>query len=103
MNPPSATVHPQDPSLPHFLDNDRMLNVAKALGKLALRADYMPKEFSRKEAVGAILDMGEPITKECDPIDRLKLNTVLIEREGGLDARLRSALDPIAEFLAAVA
>jgi hypothetical protein len=38
-----------------------------------------------------------------DPIDRLKKNGVLIERELGPYSRLRFTLDPIAEFLAASA
>ncbi|MGI8989163.1 MAG: hypothetical protein ACR2I2_06215 [Bryobacteraceae bacterium] len=37
----------------------------------------------------------------CDPIERLTLNGILIEKQGGMYVRLRFALDPIAEFPAA--
>jgi hypothetical protein len=40
-------VNPEDPSAQHFLDGDRMLKVAKLLGKVAVGVDYIPKEFSR--------------------------------------------------------
>jgi hypothetical protein len=40
---------------------------------------------------------------EINPIDRLKSNGVLFQREIGAYTRLRFALDPIAEFLGAFA
>jgi hypothetical protein len=80
-----------------------MIRIAKVLGKLALGPDFTPKEFYRAQALAEMKSGGETITDACDPIERLKLNGVLIEKEGGLDVRLRFALDPIAEYLAAVA
>jgi len=94
-------VNPQDPSLPHYLHNDRMIKIAKILGRLALEPNFIPKEFSRAQALAALKAAGESATETSDPIERLKLNNVLIEKEGGFDIRLRFALDPIAEFLAA--
>jgi hypothetical protein len=96
-------VNPQDTTLLHFVDDDRMLKVAKILAKTALGSDYIPKEFNRSEAVAALLAVSEPVTAGCDPIKRLALNGVLIEKPGGLNVRLRFAFDPIAEILAAVA
>jgi len=96
-------VNPLDSSVPHFLTGDQMLKIAKALGKVALQPDFVPKEFSRTAAVSALKAVEEPVTNTYDPIERLKLNGVLIEKQGGLDCRLRFALDPIAEFLAAAA
>ena len=66
------------------------------LGKLAVGAVYIPKEFSR-----ASVSLGGSGIKESDAIERLKLNGVLIEKEGGLHTNLRFALDSIAQFLAA--
>jgi hypothetical protein len=96
-------VNPQDPGVPHFLDNDRMLKIARALAKLALGKDFFPKEFSRQDALGALQAVGESASVTCDPMERLKLNGVLIGKEGGMSVRFRFALDPIAEFLAAIA
>jgi hypothetical protein len=94
-------VNPQDPGLPHYLHNDRMIKIAKILGKVALEPNFIPKEFSRTQALAAVKTAGESVTETSDPIERLKLNGVLVEKEGGLDTRLRFAFDPIAEFLAA--
>jgi photosystem II stability/assembly factor-like uncharacterized protein len=96
-------VNPQDSSLPHFVDSDRMLKVAKILGKLAIGANFIPTEFTRDAARAELLKAGETVTPGCDPVERLKLNGVLVEKQGGLNVRLRFALDPIAEFLAAAA
>jgi hypothetical protein len=95
-------VNPQDPTVTHFTDNDRMLKIAKVLGKVALGKDYIPREFSRQEAIGALQDAGESVSANFDPIERLKLNGVLIEKQR-MYVLLRFALDPIAEFLAAAA
>lgn len=96
-------VNPDDPSVPHFLDGDRMLSVSKLLGKLAIGQDFIPKEFSKQQAVAALVAGGEAVTNSSDPIIRLTLNGVLLEKPGGLVTKFRFSLDPIAEFLAAAA
>jgi hypothetical protein len=96
-------INPQDQNSPHFLDNEAMFKVAKALAKLAVGSDYVPKEFPRQAAAPVLLSIGEPISTQRDPLERLKLNGVLMEKPAGLGPRYRFTLDPIAEFLAAVA
>jgi photosystem II stability/assembly factor-like uncharacterized protein len=96
-------INPEHASAQHFLDGDRMFKVAKLLGKVAVGKDYIPKEFSRNYALAELVAAGETVTASCDPTVRLRMNGVLLERSGGIDAQLRFALDPIAEFLAAAA
>ena len=96
-------VNPQDSSLPHFVHNDRLLKVAKIIAKTTLGGDFIPKEFTRDAAVDALAAAGETVTSGCDPIERLRLNGIMVERQGGLYVQLRFALDPVAEFLAAAA
>jgi len=91
-------VNPENTSLANFIPTDRLLKVAFTLAKISLGADFVPKEFSRSDAIEEI---GEP-EHNSDPVRRLVLNTVLIEKQGGRESRLRFALDPVAEFLAAV-
>ncbi|MBZ5615886.1 MAG: hypothetical protein LAO23_17910 [Acidobacteriia bacterium] len=96
-------VNPEDPSAQHFLDKDRMLKVAKILGKTAVGKDYVPKEFSRNDAIAELKAAGEVVSASSDPTVRLRMNGVLLEKPEGIDTRLRFALDPVAEFLAAAA
>jgi photosystem II stability/assembly factor-like uncharacterized protein len=95
-------INPQDVNLTHFVEDDRMLKVAKALATTSLGSDFVPKEFTRSQALATLQAIGESVAVNCDPIRRLVLNGVLIEKAGGMNVRLRFALDPVAEFLAAV-
>jgi photosystem II stability/assembly factor-like uncharacterized protein len=94
-------VNPDDPSVQHFLDGDRMLKVAKLLAKVAIGRDFIPREFRKEEATAALKSVGEVVSVSCDPTVRLRMNGVLVEKSGGLGTQLRFALDQIAEFLAA--
>ena len=94
-------INPSDSSTENFLGVDRMIRVAKILAKLAIAKDYVPKGFLRSEAVAKLEMAGEPVNMSVDPIIRLQMNGVLLEKVGGIDIHLRFALDPIAEFLAA--
>jgi hypothetical protein len=96
-------VNPQDPTVQDFLDNDKMLKVAKILGKTAVGKDYIPKEFSKNDAIADLKAASEAVSDSSGPIVRLTKNGVLLEKSGGLETRLRFAFDPVAEFLAAVA
>ena len=96
-------VNPDDPSVPYFLPMEIMLGSSKLLGKLALQPDFIPKEFTRQQAVGALGAGGYSVTNSSDPLVRLTLNGVLFEMEGGIATKFRFSLDPIAEFLAAAA
>jgi hypothetical protein len=60
-------VNPEDPSAQHFLDGDRMLKVAKLLGKVAVGKDYIPKEFFRNDALAELKAASETVTASCDP------------------------------------
>ena len=95
-------VNPQELGVEHFIDNDAMVEVTKALAKVALGEDYFPKEFTRKSALNAVRSIGESVAPTRDPISRLKLNGILIEKDAGT-VWLRFALDPIAEFMGALA
>jgi photosystem II stability/assembly factor-like uncharacterized protein len=96
-------VNPEDTSVPHYLDGDRMLRISKVLAKMAIGENFVPKEFSRQQAIAALVGVGEAVTNSSDPLIRLKLNGILLEKAGGLVTKFRFSLDPIAEFLAAAA
>ena len=55
-------ANPQDSSLPHFVHNDRMVKVAKTIGRTALGDDFIPKEFTRDAALAALSAVGETVT-----------------------------------------
>lgn len=96
-------VNPANPSVEHFLDGDKMINIAKVLGRTALGRDFIPKEFSSEAARAALKAAGEEVLPSCDPLARLRMNGVLVEKPYDIDTRFRFALDPVAEFLAAAA
>ena len=96
-------VNPDDPKAQHYLEVNRMLKVAKVVAKLSLGADYIPKEITRDAAILAIQSGGEAVNDSCDPLKRLSLNGVLVERTQGAALLYRYALDPTAEYLGAEA
>jgi hypothetical protein len=71
------------------------------LAKLALGEDFIPKEFFRDDAMGLLKENGWGDPQKLDPVQRLIDNGILIEKTALGFQRLRFALDPIAENLAA--
>ena len=96
-------VNPKTSRTSNSLSDEEMLKVTKTLGKLALQPNYSPKEFTREAAQEALKSRGWASFDRIDPIERLKSNGVLFQKEIGAYTRFRFALDPIAEFLGAFA
>lgn len=96
-------VNPDDSTVPHYLEVNKMLKLAKAFAKLSLGEDCIPKEFTPDLAMAACAAAGAAIIESCDPLKRLSLNGVLIERTQGAAMFYRYALDPMAEYIGAEA
>jgi hypothetical protein len=96
-------VNPKTGLESNVLSDEKMIRAAKTLGKLALQPNYIPKEFSPESAREALKRDGWVTFDPIDPIDRLKSNGVLSQRELGAYTRLRFTFDPIAEFIGAFA
>lgn len=97
-------INPKSPAISHAMTDEEMLRAAKLLGKLALEHDFIPKEFSKEIARERLRAAGWTNPEKLDPIQRLLDNGVIIEKKAVLAIhRMRFALDPIAEFLAAAA
>jgi len=96
-------VNPKTSAASNSFSDEEMLKVAKTLGKLALQPNYVPKEFSPEAARDALKSNGWASFDPIDPIERLKSNGVLFQKEIGASTRFRFALDPVAEFLGAFA
>jgi len=94
-------VNPSQPQVPNFMTNPEMLKAAMLLAKLALGDDFIPKEFFRDDATGLLKEDGWAEPQKLDPVQRLIDNGILIEKTALGYRRLRFALDPIAEHLAA--
>lgn len=92
-------VNPDDSTSEHHLENERMLVAARALARLALGENYVPKDVPKERARGALRARG--FTEAPDPIERLARNGVIVERSYGGRSLLSFALDPVAEYLAA--
>jgi hypothetical protein len=96
-------VNPDNPSVPNFISQGEMLRAAKVLAKLALGADFIPKEFDGAEATTELKKEGWTDPEKIDPIQRLLDNGILISKGELINRRLKFVLDPIAEYLAAAA
>jgi hypothetical protein len=96
-------VNPKVHGIENGLDDETMLRTAKALARLALGSDYIPKEFSRDRGMQCLKSEAADIPAGIDPLLRLVANGVLLSKELGATTYLRFALDPVAEFLAAEA
>jgi hypothetical protein len=94
-------VNPNQSQAPNFMTNPQMLKAAMLLAKLALGGNFIPKEFLRDDATELLKenDWAEP--QKLDPVQRLIDNGILSEKTVLGFRRLRFALDPIAENLAA--
>jgi hypothetical protein len=95
-------VNPQGHDAENYLTNEDMFRAAELLGKLSLGQDFVPKEFAKSKARDLLKSQAASFGQN-DPIKRLTDNNVLREAQAGSDMLLRFVLDPIAEFLAAMA
>jgi hypothetical protein len=95
-------INPSGTSVTNRLSDEQMLRAAEALARLSLGESFMPSEFSRKEA-RSVLTLVKEIPIGTDPIERLVENGVLVEYQVGSSSVLSFLLDPIAEYLAAMA
>jgi hypothetical protein len=80
-----------------------MFQTAKALARLSLGGDYIPKEFTHERAQEWLKSEVSDIPAEVDPLQRLADNGVLLSKSIGATTFLRFCLDPVAEILAAEA
>jgi hypothetical protein len=96
-------VNPEEPSLPNFMAPTEMLRAATILAKLALSSNFIPKEFDAVAAATELRKGGWTDPQKLDPVRRLVDNGILVERGPLVSRRLRFALDPIADSLAAIA
>src|SRR5208283_3463085 len=83
--------------------DEDLLRAAKALARLAVGSDHIPKEFTRADGLKCLKTDAPDLPAGVDPLRRLVDNGVLLSREIGATTSLRFALDPVAEFLAAEA
>jgi hypothetical protein len=96
-------VNPKLPGTLNAMSDGDMLRVAKALARLALGSDFIPKEFTEEKGRAFLETEGPKMAAGIDPLRRLIDNGVLITRVRGATTYMRFALDPVAEFLAAEA
>ena len=94
-------VNPKTLGVANAMGDEDMLAVAKALAKIAIGSNYIPKEFTREQATECIRTNLPTLPQQIDPLQRLIGNGVLMFKWVGAKAIYRFALDPVAEFLAA--
>ena len=93
------SLNPKDGTTNNRLSDEQMLNIASQLAKESLGEDFVPKEFALSEAKETLNNDSSGI----DSIKRLVDNGVLSIRSVGVETFLKFNLDPIAEYLAAMA
>jgi len=96
-------INPKIGPATNLISDEDMLRSAKALGKLALQPNFVPKEFSTESARDTLKGVGWTNFDHAGPIERLKANGVLFQKQIGAYSRLRFVLDPIAESMGAFA
>jgi hypothetical protein len=96
-------VNPSGDGIANQVPDDEMMRAAEVLGELCLGKDFVPREFTRSNARLVLAQEGWVYPGPLDPIQRLVDNGVLVERVSGTDTFLRFLLDPLAEFLGAMA
>jgi photosystem II stability/assembly factor-like uncharacterized protein len=97
------SVNPEAPSLLHGMHPKEMLRSAELIAEMTLRDDLVPKEVLRSEVRKRLLESGWPNPAMLDPVERLMINGVLVEKEAGTDSLIRFILDPVAEYLGGMA
>ena len=97
------SVNPDTGGSTDRMSNEDMLRAAEVLARLALGKAFVPREVAKEEAREAFAEAGWGKPEDSDPIRRLRDNGVLQETAVGTEMLLRFALDPVAEFLAAMA
>jgi hypothetical protein len=96
-------INPKVAGIENGMADEDMLRAAKALAKLALGTEYIPKEFTRDQGRQVLKTQVPDLPSAADPLKRLQANGVLISRDLGATTLLRFVFDPVAEFLAAEA
>jgi len=85
------------------MSDEQMLRAAKALARLALGNNYIPKEFTGERGRQWLEAEAPGLPPGIDAIGRLTSNGVLRANNLGATSFYRFSLDPVAEFLAAEA
>jgi|GEM_PF-4062385 len=96
-------LNPKSEAATNFLADDDMLRVAEVLGLLALGEKFVPQEFERIQAEERLLAAGGKDFTRIDPLQRLIDNGVLIRKTAFTTELLRFTMDPLADFLGAMA
>jgi hypothetical protein len=94
-------VNPKEAASEYWMSDADMLRSARCLAMLSIGENFKPQDFAREAAEQALESAGWPKATRSVPIERLKLNQILVERRSGPRFMLSFALDPVAEFLAA--
>jgi photosystem II stability/assembly factor-like uncharacterized protein len=97
-----CSLNPIHADVTNRMTNQEMLSAAEALARLALGKDFVPREFSRKFAEKVLREDHPPNEGRTDALQRLLDNGVLAQARAGTEEMFRFALDPVAEYLAAM-
>jgi hypothetical protein len=95
------TLNPVSNDVPHYMTEEDMLRAARALARAALGEDYLPQEVTIGAARSVLKGKGWLDQSRIDPIERLKLNGVIVPRDTGTSQSLAFVLDPVCECLGA--
>lgn len=96
-------LNPKAPGAPNRMDDYTMLQVGELLGDLSVaRTNFRVQEFKKTEALKALNQFGPKALGEIDPLRRLVDNGVLKTKERATDIFYWFALEPIAQYLAAM-
>lgn len=87
------------PSLPH----DDMFRIAELLAELSLGEEFVPRAFTRTQARLALQTSALNTVAGVDAIQRLLDSGILLQRDAGTEVLLQFTVDPIGEYLAAMA
>jgi photosystem II stability/assembly factor-like uncharacterized protein len=94
-------LNPTDPATPNRITHDLMRRAAMLLARASLGDDLVPTDFLRQDAEQRLSTAG--MKEAAALVDRLVANAVVLEQPVAGLSRLRFQLDPVAEYLAAMA
>ncbi len=94
-------LNPKQGGIPHAIDDQTILDAARIMARTRLAENFVPGDVRRDAVEAALAEKGLGFEPR-QLIDRLIGNGVVEQFEMGAIALLRFALDPVAEYLAAI-
>jgi hypothetical protein len=94
-------LNPTDPATPNRVEHALLRRAAFVLAQASLGDSFVPTDFQREEAERRLEAAG--LASPGSLVDRLVANGVVEEKEVAGTSILRFQLDPVAEYLAAIA